>query len=148
MERFYQKLFKKHLDNYEEMLFIGGARQIGKTTITKRLLEQSSGLYLNWDNVDDRALIMTTPKKLIENLPEKTIGQKKMLIIFDELHKYKDWKNYIKGFFDSYKDKVQIVVTGSARLDIYKKGGDSLMGRYISYTIHPLSISELIETYT
>ena len=63
-------------------------------------------------------------------------------MILDELHKFKDWKNYIKGFFDTYNKEYKIILTGSARLNIYRKGGDSLMGRYFNYTIHPFSVRE------
>jgi predicted AAA+ superfamily ATPase len=66
------------------------------------------------------------------------------LVIFDEIHKHKDWKNYIKGFYDLYRDRYKIIVTGSARLDVFQSGGDSLMGRYFQYNIHPFSVSELI----
>ena len=67
----------------------------------------------------------------------------KDLLIFDEIHKYRNWKNYLKGEYDKYKDKFKILVTGSARLDIYRKGGDSLLGRYHPYRLHPLSLGEL-----
>ncbi|MBC8387421.1 MAG: AAA family ATPase [Actinobacteria bacterium] len=56
-------------------------------------------------------------------------------MVFDEIHKYGKWKTFLKGFFDTYKEKIKIIVTGSSRLDIYKKGGDSLMGRYFPYWI-------------
>ena len=64
--------------------------------------------------------------------------------MFDEIHKYGKWKNFLKGFFDLYEKKSKIIVTGSARLNIYKKGGDSLMGRYFYYRIHPLSVAEMV----
>jgi uncharacterized protein len=67
------------------------------------------------------------------------------LIIFDEIHKYKNWKNYLKGEYDKNKGKFNILITGSARLDIYRKGEDSLLGRYYSYRLHPLSLAELLE---
>lgn len=67
----------------------------------------------------------------------------KPIVVFDELHKYRQWKTFLKGFFDKYSKLIQIIVTGSARLDIYKKGGDSLMGRYFLYRLHPLSVAEL-----
>jgi hypothetical protein len=66
------------------------------------------------------------------------------IIVFDEIHKYAKWKNFLKGFFDNYNEKIKIIVTGSARLDVYRAGGDSLMGRYLSYVICPLSVGELI----
>ncbi len=126
------------------MIFISGPRQVGKTTIAKKLLDEFGGLYLNWDQPDDRMLILGSFDKIIERLGPRELGQEKPIIVFDEIHKYKDWKNHIKGFFDHYKDIVRIIVTGSAKLDIYRKGGDSLMGRYFSYSIHPLSLRESI----
>lgn len=65
------------------------------------------------------------------------------MIIFDELHKYALWKNYLKGFYDLYKDDYHIIVTGSAHLNIFQQGGDSLIGRYFPFTIHPFSLGEI-----
>jgi hypothetical protein len=67
------------------------------------------------------------------------------IILFDEIHKYKDWKNYLKGQFDKHREDFKILVTGSARLDVYRRGGDSLMGRYFYYRLHPFSLAECIE---
>jgi predicted AAA+ superfamily ATPase len=67
-------------------------------------------------------------------------------VVFDEIHKYRKWKSFLKGFFDVYGERLKIIVTGSARLDIYKRGGDSLMGRYFPYRMHPLSVAELLST--
>jgi len=58
------------------------------------------------------------------------------LVVFDELHKYRDWKNWIKGVYDTNETKTQFLVTGSARLDVYKRGGDSLLGRYLESIRH------------
>jgi len=88
--------------------------------------------YLNWDNRADKKTILSGAYPV-----------DKKLFIFDEIHKYKNWKNYLKGEYDKYKEKFHILVTGSARLDIYRKGGDSLLGRYRSYRLHPLSLEEL-----
>ena len=78
------------------------------------------------------------------SLQEGQLGGERPLIVFDELHKYRKWKLFLKGFFDKYSKKVQILVTGSADLDVYKRGGDSLMGRYFHYRLHPLSVAELL----
>ena len=94
---------------------------------------RGSCAYLNWDNRVDRKVILN------ESFPAD-----KRLFIFDEIHKYKGWKNYLKGEYDKYKDKFSILVTGSARMDIYRRGGDSLLGRYHSYLLHPLSLAELL----
>ncbi len=125
------------LDLKEKMVFLGGPRQVGKTTLARFLgrKDYKSYVYLNWDNRQDR-------KSILGGEFQGDAG----LVIFDEIHKYKKWKNYIKGEFDTYKDKFNILVTGSARLDMYRKGGDSLLGRYHYYRLHPFSLAEIMET--
>jgi predicted AAA+ superfamily ATPase len=123
-------------DLHEKMVFIGGARQVGKTTLATDLVArhfQSHG-YFNWDNKYDRKIMMSN------ELPAK-----KELLIFDEIHKYKKWKGFIKGLYDSYKKKYKFLVTGSSRLDVYRKGGDSLLGRYHYYRLHPFSLAEMVQ---
>lgn len=127
---------KRILDDLQDkMVFICGPRQVGKTTLSKQIGHKffpDKYHYLNWDDREDR-------KYIIGGL----LPGGKDLLIFDEIHKYRNWKNYLKGEYDKYKDKFKVLVTGSARLDIYRKGGDSLLGRYHSYRLHPLSLSEL-----
>jgi len=134
-------MVKRYLDSYvrsdlgDKMVFISGPRQVGKTTLAQQIGEgcfRNRYVYLNWDNRQDRKMILNG---IME--PEKK------LFIFDEIHKYKNWKNYLKGEYDKYKERFSILVTGSARLDIYRKGGDSLLGRYHSYRLHPFSLAEL-----
>lgn len=119
----------------KKMVFVGGPRQVGKTTLAKEIAEKmfKTSQYFNWDKRDHR-------KRIVEELFDKDAK----MLIFDELHKYPEWKNYIKGVFDVDKDKHKILVTGSARLDVYKKGGDSLMGRYHYYRLHPFSVAEAL----
>lgn len=122
-------------DLKEKMVFLGGPRQVGKTTLARFLGESDykTYSYLNWDNRQDR-------KSILEGKFQANAD----LVIFDELHKYKKWKNYIKGEFDTHKDRFHILVTGSARLDLFRKGGDSLMGRYHYYRLHPFSSAEVL----
>jgi hypothetical protein len=122
-------------DLKEKMVFIGGPRQVGKTTLSLYIADNhyKSYQYLNWDNREDRKDIIKSIRK-----PEVT------LIIYDEIHKYKPWKSYLKGEYDKHKQEFDILVTGSARLDIYRKGGDSLLGRYRYYRLHPFSLSEFL----
>ena len=132
---------KRYLENCivqdlsEKMVFIGGPRQVGKTTLATGIAQEHFHPYnyLNWDNRDDRAAIMKDVSK-----------SNTRLVIFDEIHKYQDWKNYIKGLYDTNKDKFKILVTGSARLDVYRRGGDSMMGRYHYYRLHPFSVAEVL----
>jgi uncharacterized protein len=134
-------LKKRYLELYivedlkEKMVFVGGPRQVGKTTLAKLIGEEnySSFEYLNWDSREDQ-------KKILGS----RFAADAKLIIFDEIHKYRSWKNYIKGEFDTHKEKFDILVTGSARLDLYRRGGDSLMGRYHYYRLHPFSLAEVI----
>ena len=123
------------------MLFIAGPRQVGKTTTS---LEGAPGnRYFNWDRQEDRMLITAGGEKIAKELKLHELKKKPVRIIFDEIHKYSKWKNFLKGFFDTHQHQTKIIVTGSARLNIYKRGGDSLMGRYFLYRMHPLSLAEL-----
>lgn len=119
-------------DLKKKMVFVGGPRQCGKTTMAQEILKKSSGLYLNWDRVQDQ-------KKILEG----DWGDDDFLLVFDELHKYRKWKNLIKGYYDTEKKLHQFLVTGSARLDVYRKGGDSLLGRYHYWRLHPFSLYEI-----
>ena len=122
-------------DLQEKMVFVGGPRQIGKTTFAGQLVAQNfkSPAYFNWDNRFDREQIMNS------NWPGNSD-----LLILDEIQKYRKWKSLIKGEYDKLKDKYKFLVTGSARLDVYRKGGDSLQGRYHYYRMHPFTLAELI----
>lgn len=122
------------------MAFISGARQCGKTTLAK-LLGQKSGnfSYFNWDEIEFRKKWKLFPQKILEDLNFNN----KPLIILDELRKAKYWKRDLKGLYDSLVDPVDIIVTGSARLNIFNKGSDSLFGRYYHYRLHPFSLAEI-----
>lgn len=146
MRRIYISLVQEHFASNEQILFLVGSRQVGKTTIAKLVAnEYSEYVYLNWDIIKDRNLIIRGQTFIEEILPLNKLRKEKPLVIFDEIHKYKNWKNYLKGFYDLYKDKYHILVTGSSRLDVYQAGGDSLMGRYFLLRIHPLSGREIDE---
>jgi len=145
MKRIYQDIIYQNLKTFSQMAFLVGPRQVGKTTIAKQIQSNfKESVYLNFDIVKDREKILSG-QSFIENIfPTNVLREEQPLVIFDEIHKYSKWKNYIKGFYDVYKDYFKIIVTGSARLDVYQSGGDSLMGRYFHYHIHPLSVRELL----
>lgn len=139
MKRLYEQILKKHLDENKQMIFIEGARQVGKTTLSKSL---GSHAYMTWDSIKDRELILKGQEAVAEHIGLLKLRDRKPLIVFDELHKFQGWKTFLKGFYDVYGDQCQIIVTGSSKLGVYKKGGDSLMGRYFPYRIHPLTLAE------
>jgi predicted AAA+ superfamily ATPase len=147
IDRIYVELCLHHLSQHRQMLLLMGPRQAGKTTASKMLQSRWNRLnYLNWDQPDDRIRILGSPKKLAEELGLLELSEQPPIVIFDEIHKFDDWKNWIKGFFDTYETKCRIIITGSARLNFLKKKGDSLMGRYFRYRICPLSVGELLRT--
>ena len=117
-------------DLRRKMVFVAGPRQVGKTTLAKRLLGRKPG-YLNWDVALHREAILR------RELPVADFW------VFDEIHKYRAWRSLLKGLYDSRRAGQRILVTGSARLDFYRHGGDSLQGRYHLLRMHPLSAGEL-----
>src|SRR3990167_5130648 len=120
-------------DLQKKMVFIGGPRQVGKTTLSRALNTVFPDLiYLNWDNDLQR-----------NRIRKQQWSSDASLVVFDELHKYARWKQWIKGVYDAKPLHQQYLVTGSARLDVYKRGGDSLLGRYHYWRLHPLTLDEL-----
>ncbi len=120
--------------NDRKMVFIGGPRQVGKTTMASDLLAKhfKRSAYFNWDKRADR-------KRIIQSAWPADCD----LLIVDEFHKYKKWKSFIKGEYDTLKNRFRFILTGSARMDVFRKGGDSLQGRYHYFRLHPFSVAEL-----
>ena len=116
-------------DLARKMVFIAGPRQVGKTTLAQGLPHAMDG-YLNWDVPEHRERILR------RQLPPAPLW------IFDEIHKYRPWRGFLKGLYDGRRARQRILVTGSARLDLYRRGGDSLQGRYHLLRLHPLSVRE------
>ena len=139
-KRIYDALLADHLTTHRQMALVSGPRQVGKTTTCRN---HADG-YANWDNVDDREEILAGPSALVGKFKLDRLSTTVPTILFDELHKYPRWKQFLKGFFDTYAGQVRIMVTGSSRMDVYRRGGDSLMGRYFLYRMHPFSVAETL----
>ena len=136
----YENIWNK-LSAYKQMVFIAGPRQAGKTTLTQILAEDfTNSLYFNWDILEEKRKLIENPS-FYEELHR--IDNSVPLIIFDELHKYSNWKNYLKSVYDKDKGNYKFVVSGSGRLDMYQKGGDSLAGRYFIFYLWPFTLAEL-----
>jgi uncharacterized protein len=147
MKRVYAQAILDHFSTNRQMLFIMGPRQVGKTTTCTTLAKKYKlFFYFTWDNYDDRDLIIDGPEAIAEAIGLAELTDSTPLVIFDEVHKYPDWKIFLKGLYDSFPHQLHILVTGSARLDVYKRGGDSLMGRYFMYRFHPITIAEILNS--
>jgi uncharacterized protein len=119
-------------DLSRKMVFLTGPRQVGKTTMARQLMAQVSGAqYFNYDVAADRKILQA-----------QAWNPGAHLLVFDELHKMRQWKAWLKGVYDGRPHAQQILVTGSARLDYLKRGGDSLAGRYLATRLHPFSVCE------
>jgi predicted AAA+ superfamily ATPase len=133
MKRAQHELIKKDLE--KKMVFLVGPRQVGKTSLALAIAkEYERAVYLNYDNFADREII-----KEAAWLPES------QLLVLDELHKMPQWKNYLKGIYDTKPANLHILVTGSARLETFRQSGDSLVGRFFRHRLNPLSIKEIAE---
>ncbi|RIL11076.1 MAG: hypothetical protein DCC75_03060 [Proteobacteria bacterium] len=117
-------------DLSSKIVLLSGPRQAGKTTLAKSLYPEFE--YLNYDSKPDQRVIRA-----------QNWGRKKPILILDELHKMKNWKRFLKGIYDTEDLKQKIIVTGSARMEIARRMGDSLAGRHFSYTLYPLTMREL-----
>jgi uncharacterized protein len=134
--------------NAGKMIFLSGPRQVGKTFLVKQRLAElkNEELYFNWDDPSVRRTYTKNPHFLKAALAQAP--GKRPLVAFDEIHKHVDWKNILKGLYDIHAHEAQIIVTGSARLDFFKASGDSLVGRYFSYRLLPLGLSEAAQDFT
>ena len=138
----YQKIIQELAFKNNKMAFIAGPRQVGKTTLAHAFEPSySHHHYYTWDDLEFKRTWAKNPKDLIpEHVDSHT------LVILDELHKAPKWKSRLKGIYDLKNKYAHICVTGSARLNIFRRGGDSLLGRYFLFRLHPFSLGELLQT--
>jgi hypothetical protein len=141
MRRLLDSVLADHLKNQRQMAFVCGPRQVGKTTTCRAL----GDAYFNWDASPHMRAIVEGPAAVARSAGLEILSARRRVVVFDELHKFPRWKAFLKGFFDLHEPECRVVVTGSSRLDAYRRGGDSLMGRYFLYRMHPFSARELAD---
>ena len=132
--RYLAKAIQKDALKSRKMAFVSGPRQVGKTTMARALLKDKNN-YFSWDESQFRKLWATHPEQILSSIGRGPIA-------LDELHKDRLWKRRLKGLYDMHGHETPILVTGSAKLNIYRRGGDSLLGRYLPYRLHPFSVAE------
>ena len=132
---------KRYLDDWvlkdlaTKMVVLTGPRQVGKTTLARQLMPSfDPAQYLNWDVLQDRAV-----------LQRQSWNPRARLLVMDEIHKMRKWKEWLKGVVDGRPDGQAVLVTGSARMETFRQGGESLAGRYFAYRLHPFSVREWSE---
>lgn len=140
--RYLSDKLSNHLNSLRQMVFLTGPRQVGKTTLAQSFLRPVlPGVnYLNWDAAEHRRVLNTRifPGK------ERLDTDDRRMMVFDEIHKYPRWKNTLKGLFDLHEPRTHWIVTGSAMLNVYRRGQDSLLGRHFTYHLAPFSVAELL----
>ncbi|MEK6627360.1 MAG: ATP-binding protein [Bdellovibrionota bacterium] len=138
LQRYLQNQILSDALSANRIAFINGPRQVGKTTMAESLLTEINQHenYFTWDDDEFRKLWLKGPKDFVKSFKKNSV------LVFDEIHKDRKWKSRLKGLYDLFKNDIRFIVTGSARLDFYRKTGDSLQGRYIPYRMHPLTVGE------
>jgi len=133
MNRYLDELVLKDLAT--KLVVLTGPRQVGKTTFARQLMQEfGNAQYLNWDVLLDRAV-----------LQRQSWNPRAKLLVMDEIHKMPNWKGWLKGIVDGRSKEQALLVTGSARMETFRQGGDSLAGRYFAFRLHPFSVREWSE---
>jgi len=132
-----------------KMVFLTGPRQVGKTTFAKNWLssEGVEDTYFDWDDPAVRGEYNRNPL-YFRNIINARLKDRPIPMVFDEIHKEKNWRNILKEVYDPNRGKVRLLVTGSARLGLYRKSGDSLVGRYFSFQMFPLGLPEAVGDFS
>lgn len=141
-QRVYSSILQHHLTHERQMALFSGPRQVGKTTLCRA----HADAYFSWDNPEHRRTLLRGPDAIAEAAGIEQLRASPPIVVLDEIHKHTKWKRLLKGLFDTWEGRMRIVVTGSARLDVFRRGGDSLMGRYFLYRMHPWSVGECLHT--
>lgn len=125
------------------LIMLAGPRQSGKTTFARDIVGKdfSDTIYFNWDLAKDKRRLITDPI-FFSKEPRSSVSSQP-LVILDEIHKYRDWKNYLKGIYDQFSSEYKFLIAGSGRLEFSRKAGDSLAGRFLKFHIFPFTLAEL-----
>jgi predicted AAA+ superfamily ATPase len=136
----YRNLFKE-LTKEKRMVFMAGARRVGKTTLGDMIAETfANRVYLNWEIPENRARLIRNPV-FFEEVERR--DESAPFVMFDEINRYRGWRSYLKGAHERVEGDYQFLVAGSSRLDYPQRRGDSLAGRYYLLHLWPFTQAEL-----
>lgn len=132
-----------------KMIFLSGPRQVGKTTFGQMWLKSTGvdGTYFNWDNPEVMVGYRKNPLHF-HNIIDEKFKNNPVPMVFDEIHRHPGWSDILKGIYDSRKEKIKLLVTGSGKIDLFLKSGDSLLGRHFTYRMFPLGLPEVLRNFT
>lgn len=122
MKRSYETIITAHFSEHQQMVLVSGPRQVGKTTLARSIQSAKDTHYLNWDDFNDRELLLQGGTAIAQQVGLDHLRAETVLLVFDKIHKFSQWKQLLKGFYDHYAGQCHILVTGSARMDTYKTG--------------------------
>ena len=131
----------KELTKENRMVFMEGARRVGKTTLGEMIAESfANHEYLSWEIPEHRARLIREPAffEAVERRNESV-----PFIMFDEINKHRGWRKYVKGTYDRSEGDYQFLLIGSSRMDQPQRRGDSLAGRYYLLSLWPFTLAEL-----
>ena len=147
IERYLHTTLLEHLSSFRQMAFLSGPRQVGKTTLSRNVASEFPiSNYFNWDNIEHRESILQGLQGVVSTMNLDRASKENAIAVFDEIHKYTHWRDFLKDLYDTHP-LFRAVVTGSASLTVFNRGGDSLRGRFFLYHLHPLSVAELNESF-
>ena len=137
MKRHLDFKINQHFEKYKQVLILLGSRQVGKTTMVKKIFPQA-----------DYFLVDNEPiKKILESYDIETyktlINKNSREIIIDEIHLLDNPGRAVKIIYDQLEN-IKLIITGSSSFHIKNKTGESLAGRKIDYNIYPLTFSEYL----
>ncbi|MBU2554900.1 MAG: ATP-binding protein [Bacteroidetes bacterium] len=125
-----------------KVILLLGARQVGKTTLLKKLVESVhvETMWLNADEADvlNEFTVANTSTRLLQ-----LVGANTKLAVIDEAQQIPDIGNKLKLLYDT-KPELQIIATGSSAFDLLNQTGEPLTGRKRTYQLYPISYEEVV----
>lgn len=140
ISRIAENIVKDKLSN-KKVLMVLGARQVGKTTMVKRILQGRNAVFFNFDAQVDldrfKSLSAVSASEVMKSLGNPEI------IVIDEAQRWAETARVVKGWYD-YEIKCKVILLGSSSLNILNQSSESLTGRNEKLYLPPLTFKEIV----